>query len=455
MTRSLLQVTRALAAGEVDAATLTEQALSAIGDTQGEGQLTFTRLYAQEARAAAAQADKRRLEQRPRSPLDGVPISIKDLFDVAGEPTTAGSRVLCHATAASKDAAVVARLRQAGAVIVGKTNMTEFAYSGLGVNPHYGTPANAFDRAQRRIPGGSSSGAAVSVSDGMCFGAVGTDTGGSVRIPAALSGLTGYKPTARRIDRAGVLPLSPALDAVGVIAHDVRSCLLLDSVIADTPLLTQEKSLRHARFALPQSVVLEGLDAGVETAWHAALDTLRQAGATLEWLPMEEFNEVAGFNAGGGFTALESWQWHRTLIEQNAAQYDQRVLSRIRRGAELTANDRQLLERQRADWQCRVAQRLNGYDAMLMPTVPVIAPTIAELEADEAHYFALNGAMLRNPSLINFLDGCAVSLPCHTAGQAPVGLMLAGLPLHDNAVMSWALCIEHALAHSHTTGDTP
>lgn len=442
---TLQQASRQLSAAEIRATILLEQALRQIAAPDGEGARTFSRVYADSARQQAMAADARYAAQRPLSAIDGLPISIKDLFDVQGEATTGGSRVLATAEAATANAAMVERLLAAGAVLVGKTTMTEFAYSGLGINPHYGTPANAFDRASRRIPGGSSSGAAVALTDGMCLGSIGTDTGGSVRIPAALCGLTGFKPTARRINAAGLLPLSPALDSIGVIAADVSSCLMLDAAIAEHPLQPEARPLSEARFAVPQTRVLDGLDETVAKAFHQAITRLKAAGATIESLPLVEFAELTEINARGGFTALESWQWHQSLIARHPQQYDPRVLSRIRRGAELGDADRVLLEQQRRDWQQRVARQLRGYDAILMPTVPTIAPTIAALEADEAHYFEVNGAMLRNPSMINFLDGCSLSLPCQPPGSAPVGLMISALAMQDNALLGWALSIEQAL----------
>ncbi|MDX5627165.1 MULTISPECIES: amidase [unclassified Brenneria] len=443
---TLEQAAAGLATGAFTSMDLTESALARIADPLGEGARTFTRLYADTARQQAQAADRRRAAGRPLSALDGVPVSIKDLFDVAGEPTAAGSRALAAAPPASNHAAVVTRLLQAGAVVVGKTNMTEFAYSGLGINPHYGTPVNPWDRDARRIPGGSSSGAAVAVADGMCFGAVGSDTGGSVRIPAAFCGLTGYKPTARRIDDTGLLPLSPSLDSIGVIAHGVADCIALDGLIAAQPLTPQARPLAQARFGVPQTLVLDELDDAVAAAFELTLRRLAQAGARIEALPCAAFAELAAINAAGGFTALESWRWHQPLIAGHADEYDPRVLSRIRRGAALGENDRLLLAQQRADWQRRVNAEVQDYDALLMPTVPFIAPTIAELEADDDAYFRINGAALRNPSVINFLDGCALSLPCQPPGDAPVGLMAAGLPLHDDALLGWALSIERCLA---------
>ncbi len=440
---TLQQASEQLAQGAIRSTALLEQALSQIAS--GEGPRAFTRVYRTSARQQAQAADERLAAHQPRGALEGIPVSIKDLFDVAGETTTGGSVALADAPPATASAVIVERLLQAGAVVVGKTTMTEFAYSGLGINPHYGTPANPWDRASRRIPGGSSSGAAVALSDGMCLGSVGTDTGGSVRIPAALCGLTGFKPTARRINAGGLQPLSPSLDSIGVLAHDVASCLLLDAAIADRPLQPAQQDLRDARFAVPQTLVLEGLDDTVATAFARAIACLRAQGATVEMLPLSELAELATINARGGFTALESWQWHQALIARHADRYDPRVLSRIRRGAELTDDDRQLLQQQRADWQQRVSAQLAGYHALLMPTTPVIAPTIAELEADEDHYFRVNGAMLRNPAVINFLDGCAFSLPCHAAGEAPVGLMISALALQDSELAGWALSIEQAL----------
>lgn len=442
---SLQQAIEQLALGNVTSTELTELALKNIKAAEGEGALTFTQVYADWARELAAASTARRAANATLSPIDGVPISIKDLFDVQGEVTTGGSRVLADASAAVAHAEIVTRLLAAGAVIVGKTNMTEFAYSGLGINPHYGTPANPWERGARRIPGGSSSGAAISVSDAMSFGAVGSDTGGSVRIPAAFCGLTGFKPTARRISMAGVLPLSASLDSVGSIAHDVASCVALDAVISETPLSLKVKDLAQAHFAVPQTLVMEGLDPQVSAAFSAAIDSLKQAGAHITDIPLSEISELASINAAGGFTALESWTWHKPLIAERGDGYDPRVVSRIRRGEPLGEKDRAQLVQQRADWQQRVSDKVQQYDALLMPTVPFIAPTIAELEADEETYFRINGAALRNPSIINFLDGCAVSLPCQKPGAAPVGLMVAALPMQDETLISWALEIERCL----------
>jgi len=440
---TLWQASQQLQAGDTTSVALTAQALAAIQAEQGEGARAFTQVWAEQAQQQAIAADARRARGAARSPLDGVPVSIKDLFDVAGSPTLAGSRLpgLPHATA---DATIVQRLLQAGAVIVGKTTMTEFAFSGLGINPHYGTPANPWRRQEKRIPGGSSSGAAVAVADGMSAGSAGTDTGGSVRIPAALCGLTGFKPSASRIDQRGTLPLAPSLDSIGTIAHDVRSCWLLDSVIADAPLTPEPRSLADAHFLIPQTRVLDGLDEGVSAAWQRALRILREAGATLTEQPMPLLNELDTLNARGGITAYEAWQWHQTWVERSPAEYDPQVLLRIRRGSALTPQDAEQLYQLRRTWQQQVSDFLLPFDALLMPTVPLIAPTIAELE-DEERYHEVNLLMLRNTSVINMLDGCAISLPCHTPGEAPAGLMLASVHNQDAALLGWAAAAESAL----------
>lgn len=448
---STLAAARAeLVAGRATSAGLTATALQRIADPAGEGARTFTRVLAERAQRLAHASDSLRAAGLVRSPLEGLPVSVKDLFDVAGEATTAGSTVLRDAPPAAQDAGAVQRLLAAGAVLVGKTNMTEFAYSGLGLNPHYGTPANPWRRGERRIPGGSSSGAAVAVADGMCLASVGSDTGGSARIPAALCGLTGFKPTARRMPATGLVPLSHSLDAVGVMAADLAGCAAMDAVLAgapDAPAAAPPRPgrLRQARFAVPTTLVQDGMDAEVAAALGRALQQLSAAGAQLVELAVPEFEELAAINATGGFSAAESWAWHAELIDQRAEGYDPRVITRILRGRDFTARAYLALQAQRADWQRRVAARLGEFDGWLMPTVPLVAPRIEALEADEALYFAVNAAMLRNPSIVNFMDGCAVSLPCHAAGEAPVGLSLAGLPMGDAALLGWAADIEHAL----------
>ena len=369
---------------------------------------------------------------------------------MAGETTLAGSVALRGYPVASEHAVVVQRLIAAGAVIVGRTNMTEFAYSGLGINPHYGTPRNPWQREQddARIPGGSSSGAAISVTDGMAAAGVGSDTGGSLRIPAALCGITGFKPTARRVPMDGVLPLSESLDSIGAMAPTVTCCAIMDAVLAGEQFVTPRPvCLRGLRLLLPTNVVLDGMDAQVAAAWQRSLTRLSAAGVMIVESNIGPLSELASINAKGGLTAAEAWTWHRQLIAERQDRYDPRVVSRILRGQNMSAADLLDVLHSRRRWIAAVAQQLSGYDALVMPTVPIVAPRIADLQASDDAYYAANGLLLRNPAIINFLDGCAISLPCHTADDAPVGLSLAAAGGLDHRLLSIALAVEGILQH--------
>jgi len=354
--------------------------------------------------------------------------------------------VLADAPPATRDAAVVARLRAAGFVVMGRSNMTEFAYSGLGLNPHYGTPLNPYDRRTGRIPGGSSSGAAVSVSDGMAAVGLGTDTGGSCRIPAALTGLTGFKPTAARVPAAGAFPLSATLDSIGGIGHSVNCCAIVDAILSGDPAYPNERTpLAGLRIGVPQTLVLDGMDGDVAAAFQAALQRLSQAGAAIVDVPFAEFSELAAINAKGGYPAAESYPLHRDLMARHGDLYDPRVKVRIEKGAQLTAADVAELHARRADWIRRTGRHFETLDAIACPTVPTIAPALRDLDDDEA-YGRINLLMLRNPTVINFLDGCAISVPCHAPGSAPVGLMLAAPGGHDRRLLAMARAVEAVLA---------
>ena len=434
---------KGLEAGELRSSDLVNACLHAIQDASGEGSRAFIRTFSNSAREAAEKFDA----HRGAGPLGGLPISIKDLFDVAGERTTAGSLVLAEAAPADVDSVAVARLRAAGAILLGKTNMTEFAFSGLGLNPHYGTPCNPYDRGSQRIPGGSSSGAAVSVADGMAHAALGSDTGGSVRIPAALCGLTGFKPTARRVPLEGALPLSFTLDSIGSIAPTVACCARIDAVLAATALQPAPAlDLKRLRLGVLQGYVMEGIDPQVSTAFSAALELVSRCGAQVKDVPFPSLDRIPIANQKGGFAAAEAYTWHRALLEKDASGYDPRVISRILRGKEMSAADYIDLVQARRQIVAEAGRVFAGYDAILMPTVPRIAPRIADLLATDAAYFEANAAMLRNPGVINFLDGCALSVPCHRPGEAPVGLMIAGLAMQDDKVLSIGAAIESALA---------
>lgn len=399
----------------------------------------FTRLYPEAACAAAEHADAMRSAGVQISPLAGLPVSIKDLVDVAGETTLAGSTVLQGRPPAASDAPVVKRLRIAGAAIVGKTNMTEFAFSGVGLNPHYGTPVNPADTEVARIPGGSSSGAAVSVATGLCVAGIGSDTGGSIRIPAALCGIVGFKPTARRVPTAGAIPLSTTLDTICAMTRSVDDCILVDSIIADNALVIPDLPLAGVRLAVPQTLMLDGLDSHVAASFASALSVLSAAGAKIVDVPFALLAESATMNR---FSAPEAFAWHRKLLEEHEAQYDFRVAKRIRMGESMSAADYIDLHRLRREWIARMEEALGPFDSLIMPTVPIVPPPIAELEASEDAFFKANGRLLRNTSAINLLDGCAVSLPCHAPGTLPVGLMVAGPAMADRKVLAVARAIE-------------
>jgi len=437
--------------GTFACATLVEEALARAQAPEGEGARTFTRIYADSALADALHVDARRAAAAPKPALEGVPVSIKDLFDVAGDVTTAGSRVLCDAAPATSDAIVVGRLRAAGAVLVGRTNMTEFAYSGLGLNPHFGTPRNPHDRERGRIPGGSSSGAAIAITDGMCVASIGTDTGGSVRIPAALCGIVGFKPTASRIDMRGTLPLSPALDSIGVLARTVDCCGRVDAAIADAPAHADgvPPPQRPRRLGVPSSYVLDDLDATVAAAFERTLRELGAAGVALVDLDLP-LDEIPAHSADGGIVAIEAYAWHEPLFERHRANYDPQVASRIARGRGRgrTAAEYLRLCAWRREWIRRMGAALDAVDAMVMPTVPVVAPPIAPLLADDEAYARTNLLLLRNPTVVNMADGCAVSLPCQREDELPVGLTIAGPRGGDTRILSIARWVEEELARS-------
>ena len=427
---------------------LVEAALAAIDDPQGEGERAFVFVDRQGARRAAEQADRLRRSGQAPSPFCGIPISVKDLFDIEGQVTRAGSKLLAGSPPAAADATAVRRLREAGFVLIGRTNMTEFAYSGLGLNPHYGTPLNPYERKAERIPGGSSSGAAVSVTDGMAAAAVGTDTGGSCRIPAAMCGLVGHKPTASRIPRDGVLPLSDSLDSVGSLAASVPCCAILDRIMsgagAEGP-APPALGLRGLALGVPQHLVLNDLDAPVAAAFERALRRLRALGAKVVEVGFKALDDLPGINAKGGFAAAEAFAWHRRHLQDQADQYDPRVSARILKGAEQSAADYIDLRRARQAMIRQAQDLMAGLAALVYPTAPMIAPKLSAL-ADDGEYARLNLLALRNPSVANFLDACAISIPIHLGDEPPVGLNVLGRPGGDQALFALAAALERGLA---------
>ncbi|WP_196887925.1 amidase [Rubrivivax gelatinosus] len=409
----------------------------------------FVRRFDAQARATAAAVDALHAAGAPLPPLAGLAASIKDLFDVAGQPTTGASAALADAPPAAADCPAVARLRAAGAALVGHTNLSEFAFSGLGLNPHHGTPANPVSAAldaTPRVPGGSTSGGAVSVATGAAWAALGSDTGGSIRIPAAFQGLVGFKSTQALVPLDGCIPLSGSLDTACAITRSVADAVQLHGILAARTPRPAARPLDGLRFAVPRTLMLDGLDDSVAAAFDAALATLSAGGARIVEIVLPELGELASINATGGFPAAESWTWHRHRLAERGDRYDPRVASRIRRGETMSAADYLDLQRTRRDWIRRVQTALAGFDAALSPTVPIVAPPLAPLEADDKLFFATNALVLRNPAAVNFLDGCALSLPCQTAGVLPVGLMLWAPAFADDTVLGAALQVESALA---------
>ncbi len=443
--RTIEQHAQVLAQGATTSRALVEESLARIADPNGEGARAFIKVHANAARAMADAMDALRHAGRAPSRYAGIPVALKDLFDIAGEPTPAGSRVLADAPPATANAPVVQRMLAAGFVPVGRTNMTEFAFSGLGINPHHGTPLAPWDRAAARIPGGSSSGTAVAVADGMVTAGLGTDTGGSCRIPAAFCGVVGYKPTARRVPIDGVLPLAPSLDSVGPLAPSVACCAVIDAILAgEAPTLPVPAPLAGLRLAVPDNFGLDGMDAHVSAAFDRALDVLSAAGAHVVRARFTTFDAIPTVNAKGGFAVAEAYAWHRALLAEKGAQYDPRIRPRIARGENQNAADYLdlLAARRRLIAEFDAATR--DFDALLLPTTPIVPPRIAELD-DEREYNRQNLLILRNTAVGNFLDRCAISLPCHRPGEPPVGLMLMGETLGDARLFSIAAAVEAAL----------
>jgi aspartyl-tRNA(Asn)/glutamyl-tRNA(Gln) amidotransferase subunit A len=420
-----------------------EQALAAIADPKGEGARACLTVYAETARAAADAADARAEANISLGPLDGTVVTIKDLFDVKGEPTRAGSKILADAPAAKADAPVVRRLRAAGAVIVAKTNMSEFAFTIVGMNPHYGTPGNPADRA--RVPGGSSSGAAVAVADGMCEIAIGSDTGGSCRVPAALCGVVGYKPSKQRVPTEGVFPLSCSLDSIGPLARNVADCARGDAAISGEEYAPLKPApVAGLRLGIPQGFLTTEWDNTVGTRFGAAKKKLADAGVRLSDEPMPLLERMLVVNANGGFASVEAYAIHRERLAARPGDFDPNVRVRIERGGKASAADYLEMMRERANLVHALDVQISHLDALVLPTTPIVAPTIAEM-TDTNTFGTKNLLILRNTATFNFFDNCAVSIPIPGSGL-PVGLMLVARNGHDRRLFEIAAGIERLIA---------
>jgi aspartyl-tRNA(Asn)/glutamyl-tRNA(Gln) amidotransferase subunit A len=446
----LYSTRQAILAGRTAA---TQEMAQSIAIAQSQAcQHTFLQLDKEAAQVQAAQT-------RASLPLAGLAVSVKDLFDIRGQVTAAGSKVLANAPSALTDCPAVARLKAAGGVVLGRTNMVEFAFSGVGCNPHHGTPVNPCDPTVARVPGGSSSGAAVSVATGAAFVGLGSDTGGSIRIPAALCGLVGFKPTARAVPTEGAFPLSTTLDTVCAMTRSVRDAITVHEVLSNTSVPTSNAPLSQYKLAVARSTMLDSLDAAVSQAFARTLGALRAAGAQITEIDLNEIADLGSIQSRGGLSAPEAQAWHRGLglWPDQRAGYDPRVAQRMAMADAMTAADYVRLLAKRSAWIARTEQALAGFDAVLSPTVPLVAPSIDSLApatgqdaaldaARDAEFWRVNALLLRNTSVVNLLDGCAISLPCHIAGELPVGLMLWHGAMHDNTVLQIALQVEATLA---------
>ena len=439
--RSIADLARALAEEQTTSRALVEAALESIA----KDATAFRRVNADRARAEADNADRARKVGARSGVLAGIPISVKDLFDVAGEPTPAGSAVLREATPAVSDAPTVARLRAAGAIVVGRTHMSEFAFTGLGLNPHGPTCTNAHDPA--RVPGGSSSGAAVSVARGQAVMGLGTDTGGSVRIPASFNGLVGFKPTQARVTRDGAFPLSESLDSIGPLANTVACCDLVDGILSEQPRPTYPAiAAADLRLAVPTDFVLNDMDQAVTVAFERALAALSAAGCRIERIRIEALNRLPNLFAKGTIANAEAYAFHagRNFFGHKE-QYDPNVLTRIELGGRMSAADYIGLTKARTAMIAEVAALSAPYDALVMPTTPQLAPRIADV-SDAAKFSSANALALRNASAFNFLDRCAISLPMQRTGDMPCGLMLVGEHMGDAKLLAGAAAVETVLA---------
>lgn len=379
-------------------------------------------------------------------PLAGLICSIKDLVDRAGERTTAGSRLLEDIAPADFDALIVGRLEAAGALIFGRTNLTEFAYSGVGMNPHHGTPGCVFDR--ERIPGGSSSGAALSVAHGLCDVAIGTDTGGSVRIPAAVNGLVGIKPTASLVPTEGVRPLSDSMDSIGPLARDLDVATRTLAVLADDASLIGAEDSPDAgalRIGVPTGWLTTDLEPAVESAWRASLAALEGAGATLVDVDVAWLGDTGLANKT--IVSVEAHRHYARNLVALAKIGDPNVLERLKFAESVSEDALKDALAVRRDSMAKFAQALDGLDALAAPTLSIVPPT---MDAAKADFTPINTSMLRNCSAINFVDGCAVSLPAPAGDGYPDGmpgaLMLAAPHGADAALLRAARAVARVVA---------
>ena len=451
MTYVINDVIAALNINKITARQLVENCLAAIDDPDGEGQRAFISTYHDRARQQADMIDHARKQGWAVPKFAGIPLSVKDLFDEAGIVTKAGSIVLKDAAPASQDAIVVARLKAAGFIVIGRTNMTEFAFSGLGTNAHYGTPRSPFERDPKnpkigRVAGGSSSGSAVSISDQMAVATIGSDTGGSTRAPAAFCGIVGFKPTTDRMPGTGIFPLSTSFDAAGPMGTSVDCCAILDSLMAGKDGNTEPPfPVKNLRLAIPVGYLFDDLDDHVANCFTAAIEALSAAGAIIEEMPIAPIEAMRPSNNTKSIVAAEAYALHRDRLESDAvAQYDPYIAHRLAGGHDISTTDYINMFAARKKVWADVQTMTQHFDALVLPTSPALPPTLDTLDSIAAKT-AINARCLRNTSLSNYLDQPTITLPCHGAGTAPVGISLMGPRLHDRRLFAIAAGVEKIL----------
>ncbi|MEM0906795.1 MAG: amidase [Pseudomonadota bacterium] len=442
---SVAALGRAYLVGAADPVAVTQASLERI-EKASEASI-FLSVTKERALKEAEAAKARYSAGRPASPVDGVPVAWKDLFDLKGEVTTAGSALFAHAPPADADSPVVAQLAAAGMVSVGKVNLTEFAFSGLGLNPHFGTCANPYDPETPRIPGGSSSGSAVAVAAGLVPVAIGSDTGGSVRVPAALNGLVGSKSSEGRIDKTAVFPLSNTLDTVGPLCRTVEDAVLLDAAMRGAVPTIARSDLAGLKVVVCESVFFDGCEDDVVDAFEAAVKRLEAAGVIVERSAFPEVAEAARVMSEHGYlVAAEAYHLHKERIDgPEVEEIDGRVVARILGGKAMSAADLIALQQARQRLIPSAAARMDG-TFVINPTVPHVAPEIAPLDADPALFAIVNGKTLRNTSFGNFLSWPAVALPAASSSKLPISFQIAAAPGQDETLLSAAWAIESIVA---------
>lgn len=446
--KNVSQLSALIQSGALDPQELIEQTLDAIGSFDDKS--IFIDLTEKRAKQEAVAASRRIREGRSMGLLDGIPVAWKDLFDLKGRATTAGSTVLAQNVAAERDADVVTALQQAGMVCVGRTNMSEFAFSGLGINPHYGTPRNSASKDGHRLPGGSSSGAGAAVGAGLVPVAIGTDTGGSVRIPAAFNGVVGYKASRGRYSMRGVFPLAKSLDSLGPLTHTVRDAIWVDAAMCGkaAPDVVSPPSLNDLSFVVPETVFFDGIEDGVANAFEGALDRLARKGVRVRRQSFPSFTALFDLiKDKGALVTAEAFALHKARLEGAEAEgMDPRVVARTRLGANISMPDYIAINDAREQMIAEFSKLVGEDELLVSPTLPHVAPKIEPLLADDDAFFAMNGKTLRNTQIGNFFDWCGVSIPCGRGdADMPVGLMLAGLFGKDEHLLSIALAAEETI----------